>query len=162
MAIEGVTVRTWRRGDDRRMRRWETPPIPAHWITPATPPGGGQRENWAIELEGQLVGRISLYDFNRHPLYQPSARLGIHLRPDSYGRGVGTAALAAFFAVCPVVYLRLDVASDNRRALRCYRRAGFRELALIWGCHQVAYVEMERHLASHSTVHHNAVHSAAD
>lgn len=161
MDAQTTVVRPWRRGDQRRIQHWPRPEVPAHWITPAERPGSGQRENWAIEDQGRLVGRILLYDLNRHALHQPSARMGIYLRPGYYGRGIGSAALTQFFTICPVIYLRLDVASDNQRAIRCYRRAGFADLCFIWGEGPVAYIEMERHIAPNRAVCVDAVHSTA-
>lgn len=161
--LEDIVVRPWRRGDTRRAGRWPAPSLPAHWVTPAEPTTGGQRENWAISYQGSLVGKLSLYDHGRHHLHSSSARLGVFLRPDMYGQGIGSGALNHFFAVCPVGYLRLDVASDNQRAIRCYKRAGFNVLFYIWGRARVAYIEMERYInAPDRTSSSGAVQFAAD
>ncbi|HEV2530010.1 MAG TPA: GNAT family protein [Thermomicrobiales bacterium] len=62
---------------------------------------------------------------------EPALDIGLGLRPDLTGRGLG----APFFAACldlamrrePDKPLRLAVATFNERAITTYRRAGFRE-----------------------------------
>lgn len=161
--FEEILVRPWRRGDTRRHYRWPASTLPAHWITPGVDPAiDSQRENWAIDCQGSLVGKITLYDHNRHHLHNPSARLGIYLRPGFYGQGIGSGALNLFFAVCSATYLRLDVAADNERAIRCYKRVGFRELCRIHDSHSLVYIEMERHIAPNRAVSGDTLQLTAD
>jgi RimJ/RimL family protein N-acetyltransferase len=87
------------------------------------------RRLYALEDEaGRVIGSLTLRDIhNSH-----SARLGITLGADYVSRGYGTEALRtfleAFFGSMGFQQMDLDVASINRRALRCYRSLGFREV----------------------------------
>lgn len=55
--------------------------------------------------------------------------LGMGLRPDLCGKGLGTEVLKAVFRISESVYpekpLSLAVRSWNQRAVRCYQKAGF-------------------------------------
>jgi RimJ/RimL family protein N-acetyltransferase len=88
-----------------------------------------------------LIGRITLRDIDRG-----EARLGIYLHPQEIGKGFGREALAIFcsyiFRRVGLARLRLDVASDNRRAVACYRAVGFRTVDFIRR-DEHAYLEME-------------------
>ena len=100
-------------------------------------------------LGGGLIGRITLRDFCADSLTGKSARIGIFLHPDYYGRGIGTEALHLFCqydASLPhesLSVIRLDVALDNKRAIAAYSRAGFRLCGMFYRSGH-AYLEMER------------------
>ena len=82
---------------------------------------------------GELAGRITLRD--EEPRLRV-ARLGIYLRPDLVGRGIGSAALWQFldlaFGELGLVQIRLDVVAANTRAVRCYTRLGFVRQHVQW------------------------------
>jgi RimJ/RimL family protein N-acetyltransferase len=87
------------------------------------------RRLFVVENEpGQLIGSLTLRDIRS----MHSARLGITLGADFVSRGYGTDALRtfleAFFGAMGFFQMDLDVAAINRRALRCYRSLGFREV----------------------------------
>ena len=138
-----IVVRAWHRRKDRSViERWPAAELPAHWIQSADE-NDGRRVSWAIDQDGQLVGRITLRGFN-----QDRARLGIYLHPGCYGQGIGTEALRQFVGLAPVSTLRLDVRADNQRAIRCYQNAGFRTLYYTWPAigNPIAIIEMERQI----------------
>lgn len=124
-----VTIQPW---DKRRHRsaieRWPAPQLPEHWLRVIPVLGG--RQSWAIELAGELAGRISLRGMTDGFF---SATMGIYLRPDLYGQGIGSAAIRAFVPIAPVTFVTADVALDNERARRCYDKAGFLELYVRFG-----------------------------
>ena len=87
----------------------------------------------AARLDGELVGfccfgpaaRVAGGDYRREELLD----VGLGLRPDLTGRGLGLAFVRAVLAHAgatraPAGY-RLTVAAFNRRAVRVYERAGF-------------------------------------
>lgn len=79
-----------------------------------------------VDHRQRLVGRLFLRHIDRT---DGSAVLGIDLRSDALGRGLGSDALPAFlgyyFGRMEMKRLRLDVAGYNYRAQRLYERSGF-------------------------------------
>lgn len=119
-----VRLRSWHRRRDRSaIQRWPAAQIPPAWL--AIEPTAGPRISFAVDLwpADLLVGRITLRDLD-----DGAARLGMYLHPDHYGRGYGSEALRLLVRSAGglgLSRLRLDVAIDNRRAIRCYEKCGF-------------------------------------
>lgn len=151
-----IAVRPWTRIDRSRVERWERPDLPAHWLTGMVEPG--RRESYAIDRGAELVGRITLRGFGVIAVgLEPwhVARIGIYLRPDCYGQGIGTAALQAFLELSQLIgldLLRLDVAIDNERAIRCYEKVGFVRAKQLG-----SLLEMERVIAPGRAIRGNAL-----
>jgi len=87
------------------------------------------RQWYAIEdPSGRLVGRLSLRQISG----RKSARLGITLGAEYVGQGYGTDAIHTFlvyyFQELGFETLYLDVASPNKRAIRCYEKCGFKHI----------------------------------
>ncbi len=142
-----VVVRPWHRRRDRAViNRWPpyTPALPAHWVaTSATE--RHERVSYAVELRSDraLVGRIGLQMYALTGAY-----LGIALHPAHLGNGLGREALHLISQLGPRIglsVLRLDVADENTRAIRCYQRAGFVEVGAIWR-NGYRYLDMVRAL----------------
>lgn len=147
MDIQGkrVRLREWRRNDNRVMESWPpfSDPLDQIWNLPrsvsASNDGsfddwGFDRRTWAIEnLQAQLIGRISLREIEPR---LGQARLGISMGAPYVGKGMGTEALNLFldhyFGVLGFSIMVLDVAAPNQRAVRCYRRLGFRVVGEDW------------------------------
>ncbi|HZS30770.1 MAG TPA: GNAT family protein [Gaiellaceae bacterium] len=91
-----------------------------------------ERENgriFAIREDDRLVGTCQLHSI--HPVHR-SAELQIRIgAAGARGRGVGTEALRQLlehgFEQLHLHRIHLYVLADNERALRAYRRVGFRE-----------------------------------
>jgi ribosomal-protein-alanine N-acetyltransferase len=79
---------------------------------------------YAVEARGELVG------FFAFELDDRTVEVGLGLRPDLTGRGLGRPFLAAGLRFAERQYapttFRLAVAAFNHRAIRVYERAGFR------------------------------------
>ncbi len=75
----------------------------------------------------QLVGYISLRNIR---VFKRTGELGIVFDPDNIDRGYGTDGLKAFlsyyFEKMKMKALHLKVSTFNKRAQRCYKKAGFR------------------------------------
>jgi RimJ/RimL family protein N-acetyltransferase len=102
-----------------------------------------QRHNdhiFAIEAEdGTHIGNIGLHDIQRE---NRRAVLGIVIGEKSYwGRGYGTDAIRAMlrwvFGYLNLNRVTLNVFSYNRRAIRCYRKCGFRHEGTMRQAHYV-------------------------
>lgn len=113
-----LIITPWQRRHRRIIDRWPAMPWPAHWSETDRPTG--RRQSWAVELDGVLIGRLSLREITIH-----QARIGTYLHPEWVGRGVGRQALFVWIAMLQLPKLVLDVAADNERAIRCYRAVGF-------------------------------------
>ena len=89
--------------------------------------------------DGELVGFFNFVPEGHE------VRLGLGMRPDLTGRGLAQPFITAGLEYARREWrprtFRLWVASWNERALRAYRRAGFREVK---GDEQSRFVEMER------------------
>jgi len=148
MRLDGqkVTIRPMRREDVDEMMRWRPVVDPLYqpfdlprrslsehhaWFTDRA--NDPSRRLFTIEsLTGQVIGSLTLRDIGS----QRSARLGITLGADYLSQGLGSDALGAFlhhfFGSMGFLRMDLDVAATNRRAIRCYRSLGFREVGRHW------------------------------
>jgi diamine N-acetyltransferase len=142
----GVTIRSMRREDVDEMMRWrptvdpEYQPFdfpqrsrPEHYAWFTDRANDPSRRLYTIEDQtGQIIGSLTLREIDGHR----SARLGITLGADFLSRGLGTDALRTFlhyfFGSMDFFRMDLDVATTNRRAIRCYRSLGFREVGHHW------------------------------
>jgi len=77
--------------------------------------------------QGRLAGFVSLHQINSP---EKTAWFGIYLGYEFVDRGLGTDAtltlLKYYFEELGFERLLLDVASHNKRAIRCYEKCGFR------------------------------------
>jgi RimJ/RimL family protein N-acetyltransferase len=93
-----------------------------------------------VDDEGELIG---FFNFVREG---NEVRVGLGIRPDLTGRGLGAQFIDAGLGYAKEEWsprkFRLWVAWWNERALRAYRRAGFREVQRHEG--RSRFVEMER------------------
>ena len=81
----------------------------------------------------EAIGYLSLIRIN----WQRSGcgNMGIRVHPEYCGKGIGTAMLAAvseWWFSSGMNKLCLDVASSNRRAIRCHEKAGFTRYGEFW------------------------------
>lgn len=92
-----------------------------------------------VDERGELVG---FFNFVREG---GEVRIGLGMRPDLTGRGLAQPFIQAGLEYAGLQWeplrFRLWVAAWNERALRAYRRAGFREVP---HAEQSRFVEMER------------------
>jgi RimJ/RimL family protein N-acetyltransferase len=152
-----TVIRPWRRGDDQRADQWPpyNDPLDVLWNLPRPFNAqniwsGGfdlpfERESWGVEnVLGQLIGRISLREIERG---RGQSRLGVTFGAPYVGQGLGTEALARFldhyFFAMDFSAMVLDVAAPNLRAVRCYRRLGFRYVGSDW---RQASTSFDRHV----------------
>lgn len=119
-----VTLHPWSRRDRSELERWPASTDPLAWLwaySPRLPQS--DRVVWGVEVAGELVGRVTLRGLSC------DTSLGIYLRPDRLGQGIGRAALALVLDLAFGSYalhsVRLDVALANMRAVRCYMAVGF-------------------------------------
>ncbi len=81
------------------------------------------------EADGEVVGNCGLHASGASPRRRHAGHVGISVRDDWQGRGVGTALLAAALDLADnwIGYTRLEltVYTDNAAALALYRKAGF-------------------------------------
>lgn len=140
-----LIVRPWTRRDRRAMQHWQAHPAPIATRWNIHQPVIGLRVSYAIESEGATVGRISMTMPGNG-----TGWLGIWLEPGACGQGIGTNAMRLFlahvFTSSGLFEIRLSVAIENVRAVRCYERLNFRTFAQEWRAdedgQQVAYILM--------------------
>jgi aminoglycoside 6'-N-acetyltransferase len=88
---------------------------------------------FAIEADGQVIGLIQYLEENE-PDYRHAA-IDLFLDPDWHGRGLGADAIRTLarhlFQQRGHHRLTIDPAADNQRAIRAYRRVGFRPVGVM-------------------------------
>jgi L-phenylalanine/L-methionine N-acetyltransferase len=116
-----------------------------------TPPGDYLL---VAEVDGGVVGNLGLHATSKSPRRRHAGTIGIAVRDDWHGRGVGSALLAAAVDLADnwIGYSRLELTAftDNAAAVALYRKFGFeiegtaRRYALRGGALADAYM-MARH-----------------
>ena len=81
------------------------------------------------EIDGEVVGNAGLHPVSKSPRRRHAGTIGMAVRDDWHGRGVGTALMAAIVDLADnwLGYRRLEltVYTDNVAAVALYRKFGF-------------------------------------
>ena len=92
---------------------------------------GREEHGWVIELDGRCVGVARLHSLDAS-LKQAHLAVGL-FAPQHRGMGLGTEAvqlvLSHAFDTLDLSVVRARVLAFNSRAIACYGRCGFREVA---------------------------------
>jgi putative acetyltransferase len=79
--------------------------------------------------EGEVVGQLGLHTFPNHPRRRHVGQIGMAVRDDWQGKGVGTALMQAAVDLADkwlnLTRLELEVFTDNAPAIRLYEKFGF-------------------------------------
>lgn len=79
--------------------------------------------------EDEIAGQLDLYTFPNHPRRRHVGQIGMAVRDDFQGQGVGTELMQAAVDVADnwlnLSRLELEVYTDNEPALRLYKKFGF-------------------------------------
>lgn len=98
------------------------------------------------EADGQIVGHAGLHKAGGSPRRAHAMMLGIAVRSDWQGKGVGRALMQALVALAdgwlPTTRIELTVFVDNERAIQLYREFGFE----IEGTHKAYALRDGRHV----------------
>ena len=93
----------------------------------AEPPEGSYQLVACVDEE--VIGHIGLHTFPNHPRRRHVGQIGMAVRDDWQGKGVGTALMQAVVELADkwlnLSRLELDVFVDNEPAIRLYKRFGF-------------------------------------
>jgi putative acetyltransferase len=80
-------------------------------------------------VDGEVVGQCGLQTFPNRPRRRHVGQLGMAVRDDWQGKGVGTALMQAAIDLAEkwlnLSRLELDVYTDNEPAIKLYRKFGF-------------------------------------
>lgn len=103
-------------------------PSPELWRKRLAEPEAGLTSLVAM-LEDDLVGTISLHTYPQQPRRRHASRLGMAVRDDHQGQGVGTALMQAAIELAEcwmnLTRLELEVFTDNEPAIRLYKKFDF-------------------------------------
>ncbi len=81
------------------------------------------------EVDGEVVGQLTLHSNPTRPRRAHAGALGMAVRDDWHGRGVGTALMVACLDLADnwlnLTRVELEVYTDNTPALRLYKKFGF-------------------------------------
>jgi len=136
-------IRNLEREDIDKRSKWKPYPDPLYYHYNLRPLSRIEKELWYMKkkedpntvylsidnLKGDLIGFLSLYKIDRK---SKSSWMGIYLGYEYVNQGYGTDALLTlmdcYFKESGYDKMFLDVASLNKRAIRCYEKCGFRHL----------------------------------
>ncbi len=80
-------------------------------------------------IENELVGQLGLATFPHAPRRRHAAQLGMSVRDDWQGKGIGSALMQAAVELADqwlnIMRLELEVYTDNEPAVRLYKKFGF-------------------------------------
>lgn len=80
-------------------------------------------------VDGEVVGQIGLHTFPTSPRRRHAAEIGMMVRDDWQGKGIGTALMQAVVDLADkwlnLYRLELDVYTDNEPAIKLYKKFGF-------------------------------------
>jgi len=80
-------------------------------------------------IDGEVVGQLGLHTFPNRPRRRHAAGLGMAVRDDWQGKGVGTALMRAALDLADkwlnISRLELEVYTDNEPAIALYKKSGF-------------------------------------
>ena len=80
-------------------------------------------------MDDQIAGHLNIHTSPNHPRRRHAGQIGMAVRDDFQGQGVGTALMAAALDVADnwlnLQRLELEVYTDNEPALRLYKKFGF-------------------------------------
>jgi L-phenylalanine/L-methionine N-acetyltransferase len=93
----------------------------------AEPPEGVY--NLVACVEGEVVGQLGLHTFPNNPRRRHVGQIGMAVRDDWQGKGVGTALMHAAIDLADkwlnLIRLDLEVYTDNEAAIHLYKKFGF-------------------------------------
>jgi aminoglycoside 6'-N-acetyltransferase len=136
-----VRLRAWRDDDLDRLEEILAQPSVARWWTPGEPGAlatawvadeGRGSTTFVIEVDGRVVGSVQAWD-EEEPDYR-SAGIDIFLADEGQGVGLGPDAIRTLarwlFTERGHHRLTIDPAAANERAIRAYRKVGFRPIGV--------------------------------
>lgn len=135
-----VTIRSTEPGDYEAMQRifasprvvWGTLKLPFPSVEKwrkrlAEPPEG--LFGLVACVEQEVVGQLDLYTFPHKPRRRHAGQIGMAVRDDWQGQGIGTALMQAAIDLADkwlnLTRLELEVFADNAPAVRLYEKCGF-------------------------------------
>ena len=92
-----------------------------------------RRPIWVMESAGEVVGWLSLSDFyDARPAYHATAEIGVYVRDDHRGKGIGRRLVEEAIVRGPELGLKTLTAgafAHNEASVRLFERLGFRKWA---------------------------------
>jgi phosphinothricin acetyltransferase len=92
-----------------------------------------RRPIWVMEEGGEVIGWLSLSDFyDARPAYHATAEIGVYIREDYRGKGVGRSLVEEAISRAPELGLNTLTAgafAHNEASVRLFERMSFRKWA---------------------------------
>lgn len=106
-----------------------------------------RRPIWVMEDGGEVAGWLSLSDFyDARPAYHATAEIGVYVREDYRGRGIGRRLVEEAISRAPELGLKTLTAGafgHNEASVRLFEAMGFREWANFPGVAELDGVERD-------------------
>jgi RimJ/RimL family protein N-acetyltransferase len=143
-------IRILEREDIDKRLKWKPYPDPLYYHYNLPPVSRVEKELWYMRkkevpdlvylsvdnLKGDLIGFLSFYKIDKKA---KSSWMGIYLGYEYIDKGYGTDALLTmmryYFEELGYDKMLLDVATLNKRAIRCYEKCGFKRMRTKFNLH---------------------------
>ena len=106
-----------------------------------------RRPIWVVEEGGEVIGWLSLSEFfDRRPAYHATAEIGVYVREDHRGGGLGRRLVEEAVRRGPELGLKTLTAgafAHNELSIRLFEKMGFREWAHFPGVAELDGVERD-------------------
>ncbi len=136
MSEQVLQLRALARGDEAELLRiHRTPEVARWWDEPAEefPWDEPASARFTIEVDGAVAGLIQFWEENE-PKYR-HAGIDIFLDPALHARGLGAQAVSR---IVELLFderghhrVTVDPAAENRQAIACYEKVGFRSVGVM-------------------------------
>jgi putative acetyltransferase len=128
--IKPIQVRRAEPGDYEAIRQVLAVPYPSAeaWRKRLAEPPEGVF-NLVACVEGEVIAQLGLHTFPNNPRRRHVGQIGMAVRDDWQGKGVGTALMLAAIELADkwlnLKRLELEVYTDNEAAIQLYKKFGF-------------------------------------
>ena len=107
---------------------WDDSPIPLEEFLNRIPIGNGKYRTYNIYLGMTIVGFCSLKQFIKKRAYDRTAEIGIYLKPEYTGKGIGQQAIAFIEDIAArhdIKVIIVSISSDNSACIKMFKHMSY-------------------------------------
>jgi L-amino acid N-acyltransferase YncA len=107
---------------------WDDSPIPLEEFKNRIPIGNGKYRTYNIYIGSIIVGFCSLKQFINKRAYDRTAEIGIYLKPEYIGKGIGQQAIAFLENIAAhqdIKVLIAGISGDNSACIKMFKKLSY-------------------------------------